>query len=73
MCLEEGGALVVLRARSLQVFARGPGGGARPAAGGNGAAAATAQPEATARPHVERKATKLWPEWRRPGLTSATG
>ena len=55
MCLEEGGALVLLRARSLQVFARGPGGGARPAAGGGGTAA-TATPEAAAWPHVDIKA-----------------
>ena len=58
LCLEEGGALVLLRARSLQVFARGPGGGGRPAAGGGGGGgtAATATPEATAWPHVESKA-----------------
>ena len=66
MCLEEGGALVVLRAHSLQVFARGPGGGARPAAGGGGTAAA-ATPEATVRPHVESKPTEARPEWRRAG------
>ena len=57
--LEEGGALVVLRARSLQVFARGPGGGTMggtpPAAAGVGAAA-PALPEASAPAHVESTA-----------------
>ena len=59
MQLEEGGALVVLRARSLQVFARGPGGGTKggtpPAAAGVGAAA-PALPEASAPAHVESTA-----------------
>ena len=82
LCLEEGGALVLLRARSLQVFARGPGGGGRPAAGGGGGGgtAATATPEATAWPHVESKAhrgpprpTEARPAWHRAGLSSAWG
>ena len=55
MQLEEGGALVVLRARSLQVFARGPGGGTPPAAAGVGAAAPEL-PEASAPAHVESTA-----------------
>jgi hypothetical protein len=59
MQLEEGGALVVLRARSLQVFARGPGGGTKggtpPAAAGVGAAAPEL-PEASAPAHVESTA-----------------
>ena len=59
MHLEEGGALVVLRARSLQVFARGPGGGSMggtpPAAAAVGAAA-PALPEASAPAHVESMA-----------------
>jgi len=59
MQLEEGGALVVLRARALQVFARGPGGGTvvgtPPAAAGVGAAA-PALPEASAPAHVESTA-----------------
>ena len=63
MCLEEGGALVVLRAHSLQVFARGPGGGARPAAGGGGTAV-PATPEATVRPHVESRMAPTRPQQR---------
>jgi len=59
MQLEEGGALVVLRARSLQVFARGPGGGTvggtPPAAAGVGAAAPEL-PEASVPLHVESTA-----------------
>ena len=55
MHLEEGGALVVLRARSLQVFARGAGGGTPPAAAAVGAAA-PALPEASAPAHVESTA-----------------
>ena len=56
MLLEEGGALVVLRARSLQAFARGPGGGTvggTPSAAAGVGAAAPALPEASAPAHVE--------------------